>query len=238
MKRILVLRHVPHCPLGSAAGILAEAGLAAEHVDLFDSVPRRLPLDEAAGLIILGGPMSANDVDEFPFLATELDWIRKAIAARVPLLGVCLGAQLLAKAMGGRVYRNAVKEIGWYDLELLPPAGDDRLFRGRAAVETVFQWHGDTFDLPPGAIHLARSRQCRHQAFRCGDWAYGLQFHVEMTPQLMDEWLRRPGSDEELGPEDQIDPGAIRRLAPGRFPAMDSLSRCLLGRFAEMCRAG
>ena len=230
MKPIIVLRHVPHCPLGSIADILADAGLAAEQVDLFDSVPQRLPLDEAVGLIVLGGPMSANDVEAYPFLARELDWIREAVAARVPLLGVCLGAQLLAKALGGRVYRNHVREIGWYELDVLPAAGDDRLFRGRAAVETVFQWHGDTFDLPPGAIHLARSRLCRNQAFRYGEFAYGLQFHVEMTAQLLDEWLCEPVFKEDLDREGVI------RSAPDRFPAMDSLSRCLLGRFAEMCR--
>ena len=168
--------------MGSLAGVLAAAGLDARQFHLFESVPESLPWSEAAGLIVLGGTMIANDGDRFPFLVAELDWIRAAVRRHVPMLGICLGAQLLAKALGAAVYRNAQPEIGWYQVELLPAAAEDRLFRGRAGRETVFHWHGDTFDLPAGAVHLARSPLCRHQAFRYGATAYGLQFHVEMAP--------------------------------------------------------
>ena len=235
MKSVLVLRHEPSVSMGSLAGVLAEAELDVRQFDLFESVPDRLPWGEAAGLVVLGGAMSANDGDRFPFLLAELDWIRAAVHREVPLLGICLGAQLLAKALGAAVYRNAQPEIGWRQVELLPTAADDRLFRDRAPEETVFHWHGDTFDLPAGAVHLARSPVCRHQAFRYGAAAYGLQFHVEMVPDLLELWLREAALDEvprALSPPDLT---AIRAAANESFPAMSSFSRCLLARYAALC---
>ena len=234
MEPILVFRHTPHCPLGSVADFLDQAGLDYRYVDLFADVPTRLSPQQSAGLIVLGGPMSANDVEAHPFLEPELNWIRGAVEARVPLLGICLGAQLLAKALEEKVYPNRVQEIGWYPLEVLPQAAGDRLFDGCQAAETVFQWHGDTFDLPPGAVHLARSELCPHQAFRYGECAYGLQFHVEITPEIMAEWFREPELHSTLGKD--VDPQAIRAEAPVRFPAIRALSSRLLSRFAGLCR--
>jgi len=222
--------------LGSLTGMLGETGLNVRQFDLFQSVPQSLPWSEAAGLIVLGGTMSANDGDRFPFLLAELDWLREAVRRNVPLLGICLGAQLLAQALGAAVYRNAQPEIGWYQIELLPPAAEDRLFRRRSTRETVFHWHGDTFDLPPGAVHLAQSRQCRNQAFRYGATSYGLQFHVEMVPDLMDIWLREFDAREASSDGRRLDPAAVRAAAVEAFPAMTSFSQCLLTRFAEMCK--
>lgn len=222
--------------MGSLAGVLAEANLHARQFDLFESVPEGLPWSEAAGLIVLGGTMSANDGGRFPFLIAELDWIRTAIDRQLPTLGICLGAQLMAKALGAAVYRNARQEIGWYQVDLLPPAADDPLFRARSAQETVFHWHADTFDLPAGAVHLARSPLCRNQAFRYGGMSYGLQFHVEMVPELMELWLREFAAGEASCGGSGPDPAAIRGTAAGAFPAMNSFSQCLLARFAVMCQ--
>ena len=133
MKSVFVLRHEPSVSMGSLPDVLADAGLDARLFNLFESVPDHLPWSEAAGLIVLGGTMSANDGDRFPFLVAELDWIREAIRGQVPTLGICLGAQLLAKALGAAVYRNLQEEIGWYQIELLPTVADDRLFRDRCA---------------------------------------------------------------------------------------------------------
>ncbi len=236
MNQVLVLRHEPSVSMGSLAGVLAEAELQSRQFDLFESVPRDLPWNEAAGLIVLGGTMSANDEQEFPFLLAELDWLRQAVRRNVPTLGICLGAQLLAKALGAGVYRNPQREIGWHKIELLPAAAEDRLFGGRAAVETVFHWHIDTFHLPAGAVHLARSSACPQQAFRAGESAYGLQFHVEMTPGLMDLWLREFTAGQPPSPPSEVDVAAIRTSAATTFPAMSSFSRCLLKRFAEICK--
>jgi len=222
--------------MGSLAGVLAEAGLQPRQFDLFESVPDGLPWSEAAGLVVLGGTMGANDGHAFPFLLAELDWLRQAVRRNVPTLGICLGAQLLAKALGAGVYRNPQREIGWHKIELLPAATDDHLFRGRAAVETVFHWHNDTFHLPAGAVHLARSPACAQQAFRAGESAYGLQFHVEMTHDLMDLWLREFTDGQPMSPPSEVDFAAIRASAATTFPAMSSFSRCLLERFAEVCK--
>ena len=140
-----------------------------------------LPGPAAADLlVVMGGPMSVHDETAFPWLAAEKDFIRRFVATGRPVLGVCLGAQLLACALGTRVYPGPEKEIGW-----LPVTGEPHrnpaVFRFPQAAE-VFQWHGETFDLPPGAVRLARSRVCENQAFQIGA-AIGLQFHLEATPE-------------------------------------------------------
>ena len=237
-RPVIVLRHASHVPIGSLEHVLVRAGLPQYPIDLFDTLPESLPLERACGLVILGGPMNVDDVESHPFLRPELDWIRQAVLRQLPTLGICLGAQLLAKTFGKPVYRNPVKEIGWYEIEVLPAAGEDRLFRGRGPVETVFQWHGDTFDLSDGAVHLARGASCANQAFRIGPSAYGVQFHVEMTPSLIDEWLEEPSFSAEVAALDYIDPAAIRAEIAARIVAMDSFSQCLLERFAAWCRDG
>ena len=236
MQPVVVLRHAPHVPIGSVQDVFAAAGLPWHYVDLYSDIPARLPLADAAGLVILGGPMNVDDVAAHPFLAIELDWIREAIDRELPTLGICLGAQLLAKALGKPVVRHMVKEIGWYEVQLLPAAHDDRLFGGRGPVETVFQWHGDTFELPAGAVQLARGTSCPVQAFRFGSSAYAVQFHIEMTAPLVNEWLEEPAFSAEVAALPYIDPQAVRDQAPQRIAAMDSFSRCVLGRFAVWCK--
>jgi GMP synthase (glutamine-hydrolysing) len=183
----------------------------------------------------MGGPMNVDQADEFPFLATEVGWLRRAVEAGLPTLGVCLGAQLLAKSLGSRVYPHRVKEIGWYELELLPAATDDRLFAGARNRETVFQWHGDTFDLPQGAVQLARGASCEQQAFRYGPAAYALQFHVEMTARMVDDWFAEPCMCGEAAALNYVDPEEIRCRTPQALAAMAPLARRLLGGFAELC---
>lgn len=236
MKPVLVLRHAPEVPLGSLEHVLARWEIPRLSFDLFAHLPKAIPLAEAAGLVVLGGPMNVDEVETYPFLRAELDWIRQAVDREVPLLGICLGAQLLAKALGKPVYRNRIKEIGWHEIEILPAAEDDRLFHGRGPIETVFQWHGDTFDLPDGAVHLARGATCVSQAFRVGRAAYGVQFHVEMTPDLIEEWLCEPHFSAELAELDYVDAGSVRAQTPRRIAAMNDFSQCLLDRFARWCR--
>ncbi len=234
MKPVLVLRHVPHEPLGTVENYLRDFGLEFHYIDLFRSVPAAIPLEQAAALVVMGGPMNVDEVDRYAFLGPEVGWVRQAIDAKTPVLGICLGAQLMAKALGARVYPNGLQEIGWYPLELTPEAAGDPLFAGSHAVEIVFQWHGDTFDLPPGAVHLARSEHCKHQAFRYGPSAYGFQFHVEMTPKMIDDWLDEPGNRCTLAGLDYIDETTIRAQTPTRLPAMRALAGRLLSRFARL----
>jgi GMP synthase (glutamine-hydrolysing) len=235
MKPVVALRHVPHEGLGMLDEILRERGLVYQILDLPGDAPHTFRPDQLAGLVVLGGPMNVDEVDRYPYLADEVQWIGQTVAARVPVLGICLGAQLLAKALGAIVYANAVKEIGWYELQLAAAAAEDALFSGCAAMQQVFQWHGDTFDLPAGATLLGASNLCRHQAFRFGDSAYGLQFHIEVDEPMIAEWLDQPENCGELAGLDYIDPAAILAATPARLPAMAELGRTVLGRWADLC---
>ena len=239
MTPIPILRHVPHEPAGTLEDALAAAGLEFRYVDLFDATPTaaQLDLDRAPGLVVMGGPMNVDQTERYPFLAAEVGFIRRALDLRLPMLGICLGAQLLAKSAGARVFPNRVKEIGWYSIDLAPAAAADPLFAGCGQSLGVFQWHGDTFDLPSGAVHLAASPLCPQQAFRAGPCAYGLQFHLEMTAAMIEDWLGEPGNCGELAALDYIDAEAIRAAAPQRLPALEVLARQVFGRFAALCGA-
>ena len=233
-RTVLILRHMPHEPGGTLETALTDAGLGFRYVNLYREVPARLPLDGACGLVALGGPMNVDEVDRYPFLALDVQWIEQALAMDLPFLGICLGSQLLAKTLGARVYPNRVKEIGWYPVELTSAAADDPLF-AQSGTRTTFQWHGDTFDLPSGAIHLARSPACENQAFRYGQRAYGLQFHIEMTASMIDDWLGVPDNCRELAELDYIDPTRIRAQTPQELPRLQAMAADVFGRFAEMC---
>jgi GMP synthase (glutamine-hydrolysing) len=235
MKGITVLRHVPHETLGTVEDVFRNAGLDWHYVDLFGAVPGRLDLTGAAGLVVLGGPMNVDEIGAYPWLVNEVRWIRQAVDDELPVLGICLGAQLLAKALGAKVTANPVKEIGWYELELTAAAADDPLFGGCGPRHRVFQSHGDTFALPDGAVHLARGELWENQAFRFGRSAWGLQFHIEMTEALVHEWLDEPDTRRLCAVLDYIDPDAIRAETPEALPKMRVLADRVLPRFAALC---
>ena len=240
MRRVLAVRHAAHEPLGNLERQLRAAGLELEVIDCFQGDWVRIeqagfqPADWA-GLVVMGGPMNADETDRYPNLAAEVRWLQAAVRAQLPTLGVCLGAQLLAQSLDRRVYANPVKEIGWYEIELLPAAMDDPLFSGSQQRESVFEWHGDTFDLPAGAVLLARGTTCAHQAFRYGPNAYGLQFHLEMTAEMVADWLAEPCMCGELVEAPYLDPHEISRRAPEGLAAMAPLTERVYGRFAELC---
>lgn len=184
--RAHTLQHVPFEGLGSIAPWLAAAGYDVTSTRFYQSA--ELPdVNEIDLLVVMGGPMSVNDEDQYPWLAAEKRFIRAAVQAGKPVLGVCLGAQLLASAAGARVFANLQKEIGWFPVQGI--AGVDGHFRFPPSA-TVFHWHGETFDLPAGAVRLAHSDACPNQAFQLGSSVIGLQFHLETTPdsarQLVD----------------------------------------------------
>jgi GMP synthase (glutamine-hydrolysing) len=186
--RVLIFRHVPFEGAGYLEDLMRERGIAFDYADLWrDEVP--LPcLTDYQALLIMGGPMSANDA--FPYLLGEMQYIGEAFARGMPILGICLGAQLIAKAMGASVRRNVANEIGWFDLRFTDAAKEDLLFGGLQR-ETVFHWHGETFELPSGAELLASSELCINQAFRIGRHVYGLQFHLEVTPEMIADWCQQ-----------------------------------------------
>jgi GMP synthase (glutamine-hydrolysing) len=224
MPRVLAFRHVPFEGLGRIEPELLSHGIEFEYADLYASEPPASPAGYD-GLIFLGGPMSVND--DLAFLRREEDYIRKAIDRGIPILGVCLGAQLTAHALGAQVRRNGVKEIGWYEVLLTPAGRDDPVFAAFRESETVFHWHGETFDLPPGAELLASSERCRNQAFRIGKTLYGMQFHLEVTPAMIAAWCLE---DENCGD--------VRELERPLDPAANSIKMAELARltFGAWCK--
>ena len=188
--RITVLQHVLHEDAGLLGRHLGERRIrvATRRLDLGDPVPEALAADEA--LLVMGGPMGVGDRDapRLGFLPREIALIRRALAARQRVVGICLGAQLIAHAAGARVFPNRIKEVGMAPVQWRHATGDP-LLTGLAAEELVLHWHGDTFDLPAGAVHLAETAACAHQAFRL-DRAIGLQFHPEVDADGIRTWLR------------------------------------------------
>ena len=174
----LVLKHVAVEGPGTLAPYLEARSWKLDTVELYTG--DRLPKDARGyqAVIVMGGPMGVYDEAEYPFLHNEHNFLKRVIAQDVPLLGICLGSQLLAKALGARVYRNPQKEIGWYTVDLTSAGAAGPLFAGLPSSVPVFQWHGDAFDLPAGAISLASSPLCMNQAFRYGDRVYGSLFHL------------------------------------------------------------
>ena len=228
--RILAFRHVPFEGLGAIEPALLARGLAIDYADLY--LPGAPAPDTAAyrALVFMGGPMSVND--DLPYLRREEAYIRDAVARGIPVLGVCLGSQLIARALGASVRRNPVKEIGWFDIELTAAGREDPLFAGLQPREPMFHWHGETFDLPPGAELLASSERCRNQAFRVAPNVYAMQFHLEVTPAMIAEWCRQ---DENCGDVRELD-GPID---PNRHShRMAALSATVFGRWAQYCTDG
>lgn len=157
-----------------------------------------LPKPNGLDLVIaMGGPMSVNDESTLPWLQPEKQFVRDVVGRGIPVLGVCLGAQLIASALGTRVYRDAHKEIGWFPIEATPGAANAFRFPDKC---TVFHWHGETFDLPAGAVRLAKSAACENQAFQVGRHVIGLQFHLETTPESARALLDNCGDDLVPGP--------------------------------------
>lgn len=236
MKRVLAFRHVPHESLGTLEHTFDAAGLPYEYVDLFAGVPQDFDPAQLAGLVVLGGPMNVDETEKYPFLATEPSLIEAAMNNDVPVLGICLGSQLVAKTLGAPVRSMPEKEIGWYEIEMTDAAKTDPLFAHLDQAETVFQWHGDTFDMPAGAVLLARSEVCERQAFRYGERVYALQFHMEVTAELIEDWLTEPHGCAEIAELHYIDPDEIRALIPARLPAMQAIGDRLFSEFARLCR--
>jgi GMP synthase-like glutamine amidotransferase len=223
--RALAFRHVPFEGLGRIEPALGARDIAVDFADLYQAGAALPDIAAYEALIFLGGPMSVND--DLPFLGREMELIRKAVARRQPILGICLGSQLIARALGATVRRNPVKEIGWYDVRFTAGAGEDRLFRG-LSTETVFHWHGETFDLPPGAELLASSELCRHQAYRIGERVYAIQFHLEVTPEMIADWCVQ---DENSGDVRELE----RAIDPSfHAPRLAALSALVFGRWGEI----
>lgn len=207
------LQHVPFEGPGSIEPWLRSAGFEISNTQFFASTD--LPkVNEIDLLVIMGGPMSVNDEPLFPWLAQEKNFIRDVIESGKPVLGICLGAQLIANAMGAKVYQNPVREIGWFPVQGVASAGASA-FSFPPSLE-VFHWHGETFDLPPDATLIARSEACEHQAFQLGRSVIGLQFHLETTPESAQKIVSH--CRDELIPSDYVQTeSALLSARPERY---------------------
>jgi GMP synthase (glutamine-hydrolysing) len=231
MPKVLVIQHTPMEALGTIADALESSGHAWQYVRVFDRHPVPREMGAAAGLVVLGGPMGVYDEGKYPFLREEMRLIENALEQRRSVLGVCLGAQLLATVLGAPVRRAQRAEIGWHDVTLSKAAYDDRLWRGIGPSFTPFHWHQDYFELPLDAALLASSALTPCQAFRYGERAYAFQFHVEATREVVSAMLKagaRSLEQEGGRPED------ITGQFDARLPALRSIADTVLGRWAEL----
>lgn len=235
MRNLLVIQHVPYEPLGTLNPLLKREGYRIRYVNFGRHPDARVGIDGYNGLVVLGGPMGVEDTESHPHLEHEAELIRAAIDREVPVLGICLGAQLIAKALGAEVRKHHEKEIGWYALQTTDAAREDPVFAHFETSEVVFQWHGDTFDIPEGAVHLASTEGCPNQAFRYGESVYGLQFHLECDEPMIDRWLRVPHHVEEIAStRGRIDSAVIRDLTPRHIGRLKSLSDRVFGEFVRI----
>ena len=217
-------QHVPFEGLGSIGPWLESHGYTVTGTRFFESAD--LPDPGAIDLlVVMGGPMSVNEEAIFPWLALEKNFVREVIELGTPVLGICLGAQVIANAMGANVFPNHHKEIGWFPVQSVDSM-EASVF-GFPRSETVFHWHGETFDLPPGAIRLARSEGCENQAFQLGKGVIGLQFHVETTPESATEMVSQ--CRDELVPSRYVQTGEeILSASPERYKSMNDLTGSIL----------
>jgi len=226
--KVHILQHVPFEGIGSMAEWLAEREARVTTTRFF--VDPALPASDDFGLVIvMGGPMSVNDNADYPWLAAEKAFLRAAIEGGAAVLGVCLGAQLIASALGAAVSPSRHKEIGWYPVRGLPGGSGSFIFPPSCE---VLHWHGETFDLPPGAHLLASSDACRNQAFQLGPRVIGLQFHLETTPASLDALVSHCREELVSGPFIQSEE-AIRGAAPQWLPGANRLLTEIL---AYLCR--
>jgi GMP synthase (glutamine-hydrolysing) len=226
VRTALVLRHLDIAHLGNLEGVLRDRGYDIRYLDVTADSPHGEPDPDL--LVVLGGDMGVYEKDLHPFLEGELGYLRERLAAERPTLGICLGAQLIAEALGETVRTGKTVEIGFRDVTPTE-AGRDSPLRHVAGVP-VMQWHGDTFGLPSGAVRLASSAAYSNEAFALGDYALAVQFHPELTAVMYESWI--VGGLEELSSLG-IDPDDLRRDARANGPAMEAASIAMFGEWLD-----
>ncbi len=224
-EKVCVVKHVEDEGPGMLGDYFTRLGWEVDILEVFKGDPLPESLDSIAGVVILGGPMNVYEEEAYPFLRLEEQFIKRLLAEEVPFLGVCLGGQLLAKASGAPVTKAPREEKGWFEVELTPAGLHDSFFRGMAQLFPVFQWHEDTFAVPEGGALLATGKSCRNQAIRVGSVAYGLQFHLEMTPEMVKSWTEA---------ESTVDAGLIAEEGGKHWARFEEQSMTVLGNFQHL----
>ena len=231
MPKVYALQHLAAEPLGIIGEALDACRIGAEHVRLFagDRVP--CEMSNAAGLVVMGGSMGVYEQAQYPFLSHEMKLIEAALKDNKPVLGICLGSQLLASALGAEVRKGDRKEIGWSPVMLTDAATADPVFHGVERSFTAYHWHGDVFDLPSGAAALASSAQTQCQAFAYEERAYGLLFHLEATQKIVEDMVR--GFKGELD-EEQIEGAEIIAQTREHLARQEGIGALVFQRWASL----
>lgn len=227
---VLLIKHVDIEGPGIIEDCLRKGKVFHQILNL-ESNPPLPKLDEITHIVLLGGPMNVYEEDRYPFLKHEDLFIKEAIQRGKRILGICLGAQLIAKALGASVYKGPGKEIGWYDISLTEEGVKDPVFQGFSNPFSVFQWHGDTFDIPKAGRLLATSSPIFHQAFRYGENAYGLQFHLEVTEGMIQEWMKGYEKEFNAGDPPRFSREEIFQNTKAKWTDYSNLGRRFISRF-------
>lgn len=238
MSRLMVFQHVATEPLGTLHARIRARGHRIRFHNFQRDPNARPDIDGYHGLVVLGGPMNVDEAHRYPHLRTELAVIEAALRQDKPVLGICLGAQLLAHVLGAPVVRHACHEIGWYELATTEQGREDTVLAHLGESAPVFQWHGCTFGLPSGAVQLARTDTCEQQAFRYGNNAYGFQFHMEADQAMISRWLRLPAYCEELRAAGiGRDRESIQAASAAYLARMQPLAEVTFNRFLDLVGA-
>lgn len=230
-SKVLAIQHNRCETLGTIADALGAAGIPFEVVRTFEGRPVPNTIKGFNGLIIMGGPMGVYEQDRHPFLRQEIRLIEDALRQDRPLLGVCLGSQLLAAALGAPVTKGKSKEIGWHSITLKRAAAQDPLWAELESSFVAYHWHGDVFELPSGAVSLASSEKTSHQAFRYGRSAYGVLFHMEVTERIIQEMVK--AFQDELQSEG-LDGLRIVQQTPKHLPRLGEIGKSVFTRWAGL----
>ncbi len=233
MPDLLVLQHIECEPLGKIAEALQKKKLSFQTLRPFQGESIPSTLGDASGLIVMGGPMGVYEQNRYPFLSDEIRLIEKTIREKKPVLGICLGSQLLAAALGASVTKGKKKEIGWFPVHFNPAAKSDFPLSQTPNPLMAFHWHGDVFDLPQNAVGLAASERTPLQAFRYGQNVYGLLFHMEVTKEIIRDWTHVFAAELK---QESLDPSAIFRGEREHLPVLHQAGAAIYEKWAELVK--
>jgi GMP synthase (glutamine-hydrolysing) len=236
MNPVFCLRNDRDDTLGITAAVFREQRVPVAKLDAFEADVSWPELEDVSGLVVFGGEMNVDETDRYPSLLIQRQLMRRAVDAGLPVLGICLGAQLLARALEARVYRAPVRELGFKPVRVTDAGQRDALLGAFQTGDRVFQWHEDTFELPAGAELLAVGDDVPVQAFRLGSNAWGVQFHFEVDAEGVDAWLRAAEPSLERVWKRSAD--EVRDELRIYLEAQQQRSRALLAAFAEQVRSG
>jgi GMP synthase (glutamine-hydrolysing) len=231
---VTILQHIDCETPGIIADFLQSAGIDMHFVRIFDGNPIPSNLASQAGLIVMGGPMSVYDHGRFPFLLEEQRLIEQVLKDDKPLLGICLGSQLIAATLGAEVKSGRQKEIGWYPVSLTASAATDALWQELPSRFTAYHWHGDVYELPQGAVSLAASELTPCQGFRYGEKAYGFLFHMEVTEKIIGKMVKEFRGELDA---ENITAGSIIAKSRDHFQQLQTIGGKVFGRWVKLLKA-